>query len=121
MKNSWYVFCVTFLIELFLIITIFQELMSKYGVVMKDPRTNKPKIKIYKTPEGDPKGDGTCCYVRMESVELALTLLDGLELRKHKIHVEKAKFQMKGDFDPTKKKRKLTAEQKKKFMEKQNK
>lgn len=95
--------------------------MSKAGVIMKDPRTNKPKIKLYKTPEGDLKGDGTCCYVKMESVGLALDILDGWELKKHKVHVEKAKFQMKGEFDPSKKKRKLTAEQKKRFMEKQNK
>uniref|UniRef100_A0A914YGY8 17S U2 SnRNP complex component HTATSF1 n=1 Tax=Panagrolaimus superbus TaxID=310955 RepID=A0A914YGY8_9BILA len=99
----------------------FIEFMGKAGVIMKDPRTNKPKIKLYRTPEGDLKGDGTCCYVRRESVELALTILDGWDLNKHKVHVEKAQFQMKGEFDPTKKKKRLTLEQKKKFMEKQNK
>uniref|UniRef100_A0A914PMI2 RRM domain-containing protein n=1 Tax=Panagrolaimus davidi TaxID=227884 RepID=A0A914PMI2_9BILA len=57
----------------------------------------------------------------LESVELALTILDGWELNKHKVKVEKAKFQMKGEFDPTKKKKKMTLEQKKKFIEKQNK
>ena len=44
--------------------------MSKCGVIQKDPRTGKPKIKLYRTKEGgEPKGDGTCCYVKMESVK----------------------------------------------------
>lgn len=86
---------------------------------MKDPRNGKPKVKLYKTEDGDPKGDGTCCYIKIESVELALQILDGWELNNHKIKVERAKFELKGKFDPTKKKRKLTAAQKKKFFESQ--
>lgn len=35
------------------------------------------------------------------------------------ISVEKAKFEMKGEFDPSKKRKKLTAAQKKRFMERQ--
>ena len=53
-------------------------------------------------------------------MELALQILDGwLWDIAHKIHVEKAKFQLKGEFDPTKKKQKISGAQKKKFMEKQ--
>lgn len=95
--------------------------MSKAGIIMKDPRTHKMKYKLYRTPDGELKGDGTCCYVKMESVKIALDVLDGWELRGRKIHVEKAQFQMKGNFDPLKKKRKLTVQQKKRFIENQNK
>jgi HIV Tat-specific factor 1 len=39
--------------------------MSKCGVIMNDPRTGKPKIKLYRDEGNELKGDGTCCYVRM--------------------------------------------------------
>jgi HIV Tat-specific factor 1 len=53
-------------------------------------------------------------------VELALQILDGWQFDSaHKIHVEKAKFELKGEFDPTKKKQKMSGAQKKKFIEKQ--
>lgn len=91
--------------------------MSKCGVVMKEPRSGKPKVKLYHSDAND----GTCCYVKMESVELALTILDGSEQDGHKIHVERAKFQMKGDFDPKKKKKRLTAAEKKRFLSNQEK
>lgn len=93
--------------------------MTKCGIIMKDPRSGKPKIKLYRTETGDPKGDGTCCYVKMESVQLALQILDGWDLDGHKVHVERAKFELKGAFDPSKKKKKLTVAQKKKFFENQ--
>lgn len=57
----------------------------------------------------------------MESVHLALKILDGSEIRGSTIHVERAQFTMKGKFDPTKKKKKLTNKQKRKFQEKQQK
>ncbi|KAI1730708.1 RNA recognition motif domain-containing protein [Ditylenchus destructor] len=97
----------------------FTELMTKCGIIMKDPRSGKSKIKLYRTETGDPKGDGTCCYVKMESVQLALQILDGWDLDGHKVHVERAKFELKGSFDPSKKKKKLTVAQKKKFFENQ--
>lgn len=95
--------------------------MSKCGVIMKDPRTHKLKIKIYRNENGEAKGDATCCYVKMESVSMALEILDGWTFNGHKIHVEKAKFELKGEFDPSKKKKKLTADQKKKFFDSQQK
>lgn len=98
----------------------FIEFMSKCGLIMKDPRTNKPKIKLYRTETGEPKGDGTCCYIKKESVDLALQILDGWDMDGHKISVEKAHYELKGEFDPNKKKRKLTAAQKKKFLENQD-
>jgi HIV Tat-specific factor 1 len=40
-------------------------------------RTNKPKIKVYRDENGVPKGDALCTYVKVESVDLALTIIDG--------------------------------------------
>lgn len=58
---------------------------------------------------------------QVESVDLALKLLDGYDLRGHKLHVEKAKFQMKGNYDPSlkpKKQKKKDKEKLKKMQEK---
>lgn len=89
---------------------------------MDDPRTNKPKVKLYKDAEGNLKGDGICCYVKVESVYLALQILDGMRYDDdHTITVERATFEIKGDYDVKKKKSRLTAAQKKKFLEKQEK
>lgn len=54
-----------------------------------------------------------------ESVDLILNLLDGSEYRGHKVKVERAQFTMKGDFDPSKKKKKLSNREKKKLKERQ--
>lgn len=59
--------------------------------------------------------------LQVESVELALKILDGYEVRGNKIHVERAKFTMKGNFDPSKKRKKLTNKEKKRLKEKQQK
>lgn len=40
----------------------FEELMSKYGIIMKDPLTNKLKIKLYREND-EVKGDGRCCFL----------------------------------------------------------
>ncbi|KAK6049328.1 hypothetical protein COOONC_13167, partial [Cooperia oncophora] len=81
----------------------FKEFMSKCGVIQPDARTNKPKLKLY------------------ESVDLALSILDGYMLKGKEVHVEKARFELKGEFDPSKKRKKLTSAQKKRYMENQNK
>ena len=59
----------------------FEDMMKKYGIIMVDPDTGKPKLKLYKNPDGTSKGDGRCCYLKTESVNLALQLLDGLAYR----------------------------------------
>jgi RNA recognition motif-containing protein len=46
----------------------FIEFMSKCGMVMHDPFTRKPKIKLYKDEEGANKGDGRCCYIKVRFV-----------------------------------------------------
>ncbi|GAA37173.1 HIV Tat-specific factor 1 [Clonorchis sinensis] len=97
----------------------FFELMSKYGVIMNEPFTDRPRIKLYLDEEGKPKGDGRCCYVKVESVDLAMKLLEGMEYSPgHLLHVERAKFTPKGQFDP-KKRRRLTLKEKKKLKEQQ--
>jgi len=89
----------------------FVELMSKCGMVEFDIRTKKPKVKLYKDSENVPKGDGLCSYIKPESVQLALTILDGSEVDGNKITVERAKFEMKGEYDPKLKPKKLTKKQ----------
>ncbi|KAM7132101.1 LOW QUALITY PROTEIN: 17S U2 SnRNP complex component HTATSF1-like [Molossus nigricans] len=84
----------------------FIQLMSKFGIIMRDPQTEEFKVKLYKDDQGNMKGDGLCCFLKRESVDLALKLLDDNEIRGYKLHVEVAKFQLKGDYDASKKKKK---------------
>ncbi|KAK6025843.1 hypothetical protein OSTOST_08246 [Ostertagia ostertagi] len=70
--------------------------------VQPDARTNKPKLKLYVDEQGQLKGDGRCCYIKKESVDLALSILDGYVLKGKEVHVEKARFELKGEFDPSK-------------------
>jgi len=61
------------------------------------------------------------CVVQSESIDLALQILDGAEIRGHIISIEHAKFELKGQYDPSKKRRKMTKQEKKKFREKKEK
>jgi len=96
---------------------------GKAGILDLDPETQKPKVKLYRTTkggagrgdhdddaEGECKGDASICYARPESVELALTLLDGAPFRlpsagitpknadeSNVLHVERAKFEERQD------------------------
>ena len=84
---------------------------------------NQLKIKLYRDDLGMPKGDGRCCYIKLESVQLALEILDGYLFRDHTIKVERAKFSLKGQYDPSKKPKKKKSnkrdkEKQKKRMEK---
>lgn len=96
----------------------FVELMSKCGMVMKDPSTNRFKVKLYRDSNGHLKGDALCTYIKIESVQLAEQILDGSLFKDREIKVEKAKFQLKGQYDPTKKPRKLKAKDKQKMKQK---
>ncbi|XP_078544729.1 17S U2 SnRNP complex component HTATSF1 [Lissotriton helveticus] len=95
----------------------FVELMSKYGIIMRDIQTEDYKIKLYKDNQGNLKGDGLCCFLKKESVDLALKLLDDYEIRGYKLHVEAAKFQLKGDYDAKKKKKRCKDYRKKLSMQ----
>ena len=90
----------------------FIEYMSKCGMVEFDSRSKKPKVKLYKDKERNQlKGDGLCSYIKHESVELALTILDGSDFKGKVISVERAKFELKGEYDPKLKPKKLSKKQ----------
>lgn len=62
-----------------------------------------------------------CLLFQIESVELALKLLDGYLYRGKRLKVERAKFQMKGEYNPglkPKKKRRKDKDKLKKMQEK---
>ncbi|XP_023936293.1 HIV Tat-specific factor 1 [Bicyclus anynana] len=96
--------------------------MQKCGLVERDPTTQKMKIKMYMDKERNCfKGDALCTYIKIESVDLALKLLDGSDLKGNKISVEKALFQLKGEYNPAlkpKKKKKKELEKIKKMQQK---
>lgn len=98
----------------------FVEVMSKCGMIFRDPSTNKFKVKLYAENDGQLKGDGLCHYMRVESVDLALKLIDGSDIRGKKIKVQRAKFEMRGEYNPTlkPKKKKKDKEKMKKMQEK---
>ena len=78
-------------------------------------------MKLYKDANGQLKGDALCCYIKIESVDLALQILDGYDLRGHKLHVERARFQLKGQFNPSLKPRKKKKKEKEKLKKQQEK
>lgn len=53
---------------------------SKAGLILEDER-GQPRIKIYKDAEGRSKGEALVVYLKEDSVELAIRLLDDSELR----------------------------------------
>merc|ERR1719445_1768844 len=89
----------------------FVEFMSKCGMIEFDARTKKPKVKLYKDSDNQLKGDGLCSYIKHESVELALTILDGSDFKGNTVSVQIAKFELKGEYDPKLKPKKLTKKQ----------
>lgn len=97
------------------------EFMQKCGMIEKDLETGKHKIKLYRDENGQVKGDALCTYIRIESVDLALRILDGSVLKDKTVGVERAKFMLKGDYDPTKKPRKRKKKDVEKLKRKQEK
>lgn len=51
----------------------FAELMGKCGMVMKDLKTQKLKLKLYRDVNGELKGDGLCHYIKVCCFELSYT------------------------------------------------
>ncbi|XP_012136068.1 RRM1_TatSF1_like and RRM2_TatSF1_like domain-containing protein barc isoform X2 [Megachile rotundata] len=92
------------------------ELFNKCGLIARDEK-GKDKIKLYRDSNGQPKGDALCIYIKVESVDLALKILDKSQIRGKTLSVQRAKFQMKGDaYDPA-----LKPKRKKKDKERQKK
>ncbi|CAH0400408.1 unnamed protein product [Chilo suppressalis] len=100
----------------------FVNLMQKCGLVERDPHSQKMKVKLYMDKEHNCfKGDALCTYIKIESVDLALKLLDGSDFKGNKIKVERACFQLKGEYNPAlkpKKKKKKELEKIKKMQQK---
>ncbi|XP_026753158.2 HIV Tat-specific factor 1 [Galleria mellonella] len=100
----------------------FVNFMQKCGLVERDPSTQKMKVKLYMDKEQNCfKGDALCTYIKIESVDLALKLLDGSDFKGHKVKVERAHFQLKGEYNPAlkpKKKKKKELEKIKKMQQK---
>ena len=72
---------------------------SKCGFIRNDPLTGVPKVKIYQNKQTSaPNGDALVSYLRSESVELALAILNETEIRPgHVVKVERATFVQKGE------------------------
>ena len=51
----------------------FVEVMSKCGIVMRDPISEEYKVKLYRDGQGNQKGDGLCCYLKVSALGLALS------------------------------------------------
>ncbi|RXG69191.1 HIV Tat-specific factor 1-like protein [Armadillidium vulgare] len=99
----------------------FIEFMSKCGLLYKDPATQKFKVKLYTDGEGNFKGDARCTYIKVESVELALQILDGYKLGNNTVKVERAKFTLKGEYNPSLKPKKRRKKDLEKIQKKQEK
>lgn len=64
--------------------TTFEEIVqyfSKTGLIKKDEYTGDYKIKLYKDEDGSLKGEALITYFKPESVELAISILDGSDFR----------------------------------------
>ncbi|GAA5967514.1 hypothetical protein JCM3765_004692 [Sporobolomyces pararoseus] len=103
-------------------ISLLSKIFSKAGLILQDPITNEPRIKLYKDSiTGQFKGEGLVVYLQKESVELSIRLFDRTELElgsgKGLISVQQAKWEKKKDGEeegePEKKKKKKTEEEKK--------
>lgn len=57
------------------------QFVSKAGVVRLDKFTGEPKLKLYRNEDGTMKGDGLISFLKIESVELAMTILNKQEIR----------------------------------------
>lgn len=80
-------------------LTELKQIFSKYGIIAEDLLTGKPKIKLYTDEEGNFKGDALVVYLKPESVELSIQMLNGIKLRVKgdDISVQKAEFKEKTD------------------------
>lgn len=57
----------------------FGELMSKCGMVMKDLKNGKLKLKLYRDASGELKGDGLCHYIKVRQFSIQFHSKGALE------------------------------------------
>ncbi|KAL4160479.1 hypothetical protein PRNP1_001047 [Phytophthora ramorum] len=93
---------------------------AKCGVIQSDIATGEPRIKLYENKESSGlNGDGTVCYMKEASVELAVQLLDKSQIRPEwPIDVSPAEFKQKGQDFVKRKKPKIDTRAKIKLFEK---
>lgn len=65
---------------------------SKYGIIQKDAKTNEPRCKLYTDEQGSFKGSALVVYMRRESVDLAIDLMNGYRFLGNELKVEEATF-----------------------------
>ena len=68
-------------LSLALTLTLTLTRIKVAGLFKLDAETQRPKLKMYKDAAGRRKGDALLCFLKPESVALAVTLRDGYELR----------------------------------------
>lgn len=83
-----------------------RRFFSRAGVLRFDVETGEERIKVYRDKaSGLPKGDALVSFANQESVELAVSMLSGKELRPGcELSVEPAQFEQKGDYQPRREK-----------------
>ena len=57
------------------------DFFRRCGIIREDAETLLPRVKMYRDAEGCLKGDGLVTYAMPESVKLAITMLDGRDIR----------------------------------------
>ncbi|KAG7390695.1 HIV Tat-specific factor 1 [Phytophthora boehmeriae] len=93
---------------------------AKCGVIQSDIATGEARIKLYQNKEtGGLNGDGSICYMKEASVDLAVQLLDKSQIRPEwPIDVSPAVFTQKGQEFVKRKKPKIDTRAKIKMFEK---
>lgn len=71
----------------------FIDICSKAGVIRKKAENKEPKAALYYDDKGEPTGEGRVTYFRPESIDLAMIVIEGLEIRPgHILAVERSEY-----------------------------
>eukprot|EP01111_Echinosteliopsis_oligospora_P015356 TRINITY_DN6056_c0_g1_i1.p1 TRINITY_DN6056_c0_g1~~TRINITY_DN6056_c0_g1_i1.p1 ORF type:complete len:293 (+),score=94.41 TRINITY_DN6056_c0_g1_i1:264-1142(+) len=85
---------------------------QRVGMLRRDEETGAVKAKMYKSKDGQPKGDALLCFYKKESVDMAIAYFDDVEIRDgHRLKLSVAKF------TPTTKKKKPAKKKHKKLID----